>query len=218
MSPDSSPPEAPSQGAPRRIGGPLRFLAVTAMALVVLSVLWVRVAPWTDVPALNLAQWLLRSTAYTYLSDVRVGVDKLTVLSQPVPNATLNYMAPILLEKRVGGGDTNGLPLFLALLLASRSRRFVRHALAGYAVLAVTQACYLACTMLRELLRFGPEVIRHLGITPLQDYLFKAGYVFGGVIAPVLVPVLLWAWLERDALRALAPQLQHIVSGPAPRP
>ena len=103
-----------------------------------------------------------------------------------------------------------GLPLFLALLLASRSRHFFRRALAGYLILLIPQAFSLVFEILRQIMVAGGRA-GALGIDQWQMEGIAMGYQVGSLLLPTLAPVAVWLWLERDFFAAV------ILNGPAQR-
>ena len=177
----------------------IRFFIRVVIAFLVFTVLWWKGATWFCAPAIHLAAWVLQNHAYGWLAQVETAPNLLKVITYPVPLPHVPFAAGVVIPQKATD-NTNGLPLYLALLVGFRWRPLLVRALLGYAVLTCTQAAFLATAALRDLLRLGPAAIQSLGIAPWQAYWLKAGYVFGGVVLPVLVPVLLWAWFERKTL------------------
>jgi len=95
-----------------------------------------------------------------------------------------------------------GLPLFLALLLASRSRHLVRRVLAGYVLLLIPQAFSLIFAILKQIIVAAGSPAM-LGIAQWQMEGIALGYQFGSLLLPILAPVVLWLWFERSFFAAV---------------
>ncbi len=194
----------------------IRFFARVVVAFVLLTILWWKGAAWLCAPAIHLAAWVLQNHAYGWLAQAAAEPNVLKVMTYPVPLPHVPFAAGVVIPEKATD-NTNGLPLYLALLVGFRFRPILGRALIGYAVLTCSQAAFLAVAALRDLLRLGPAAIQSLGIAPWQQYWLKAGYVFSGVILPVLVPVALWAWFERKTLLQVLRTLPLAPTQPVPQ-
>ncbi len=94
-----------------------------------------------------------------------------------------------------------GTTLFLALLVASRSRKLFRRGLAGYAMLLIPQALSLVFVLLYQIIRVIPSPL--LGVAPWQLNGIAMGQLFGTVVLPTLAPVALWLWMDSEFLAGL---------------
>lgn len=97
---------------------------------------------------------------------------------------------------------TYGLAFFLALMLAARARWGA--ILAGAAVLLPFQSWGIAFDFLAQVgIRLGPEVAAQVGVAGWQAEVIALGYQIGSLILPSLVPVVLWAALNRQFIQGL---------------
>jgi hypothetical protein len=95
-----------------------------------------------------------------------------------------------------------GLPLFLALLLASRSQHFFRRAAAGYLILLLPQTFSLVFEILRQIMVAGgrPGLLR---VDQWQMEGIAMGYQLGSLLLPTLAPAALWLWFDRNFFNAV---------------
>lgn len=94
-----------------------------------------------------------------------------------------------------------GAPLLAALLLASRTRRLWWKLPSGLLVLVPFQAWGICFTWLMQVAALaGNETRDQTGFGPWASNLIAAGYQFGFLILPTLVPVLVWFAFERRVL------------------
>jgi hypothetical protein len=98
-----------------------------------------------------------------------------------------------------------GLALFAALMLASRATWW--KLVAGAVALLPFEAWGIAFDFLVQVgIKFGPQVSAQAGFSGAQREAIAFGYQLGSLIFPPLVPVVLWAALNRrfleDVLRA----------------
>lgn len=94
-----------------------------------------------------------------------------------------------------------GAPLLAALLLASRPRRWWWKLPAGLLVLVPFQAWGICFTWLLQVAVVAGEQTRgQTRFGPWETNLVAAGYQFGFLILPTLVPVLLWLAFDRRVL------------------
>lgn len=97
---------------------------------------------------------------------------------------------------------TYGLALFLALMLATRSRAW--KIFLGAAILLPFQAFSVAFDFLVQVaVLSGPDVAARAGLSGWQREVIAIGYQFGTLILPSLVPVLLWGVFNRAFIAGL---------------
>jgi hypothetical protein len=119
---------------------------------------------------------------------------------------------------------TFGLPLFVALMLASRAR--IWKILAGAAALLPFQAWGIGFDVLAKLgTQMGPAIAAQVGFSRGGLEAIALGYQVGSLLLPTLMPVVLWAAFCRQQLGMLAPALARTAalsprdrSGPAAPP
>ena len=121
------------------------------------------------------------------------------------------------LELRAPGGDigavlvevnpllyTFGLALFAALMLGARAKAW--KILLGAVALLPFQAAGVACDIFVQLaVKLGPEVATQAAFAAWQREAIALGYQASTLIFPTLVPVLLWALLERAFIARMMP-------------
>ena len=101
---------------------------------------------------------------------------------------------------------TYGLALFLALMLAARARW--RHVLLGAAILLPFQGWGIGFDLLAHLgVKLGPEVSAQAGLLGSREFIALA-YQVGNLIFPSVVPVILWAFFNREFIERLRPATQ----------
>jgi hypothetical protein len=97
---------------------------------------------------------------------------------------------------------TYGLAFFLALMLAARARWWTIPA--GIALLLPFQGWGIAFDFLAQIgIKLGPAVAAQAGLGGWRVEVIAIGYQIGTLILPCLVPVLLWAVLNRPFISGL---------------
>ena len=177
----------------------ISFFLRVVVALIAFTVAWWKLADWICAPALQMAASVLQNHAHGWLAQTFTEPNTLKAITYPLPAPPRPFSESVLVTQHATD-NTNGLPLFLALLVGSKARRAWLSVPVGYVVLTGAQAFFLVFSVLRDLLRLGPGAIEAMRIAAWQEYWIKAAYVFSGVVMPVLVPIALWAWFERKAL------------------
>jgi hypothetical protein len=89
-----------------------------------------------------------------------------------------------------------GLPLLIALLIASGAKRIFAKACAGALVLLPFQVWGVCLDWLKQV---GIET-EAASFSPMARELIAFGYQFGYLVLPALVPVLLWVAMDRQFL------------------
>ena len=174
------------------------FVAALAWFLA-LTVIWMQVSAWTSYPAAALAHIALGTGASQWVRAVhkepgRIEVDTRVVVPLPA-QGDRKGVAELIAEVETSR-YAYGLPLFLALLLATRGRHLVRKALAGYVILLVPQGFSLVFNILKQIIVAGGSPAT-LGAAAWQMEGIALGYQFGSLLLPTLAPVLLWLWFDR---------------------
>ncbi len=101
-----------------------------------------------------------------------------------------------------------GVPLFLGLILATPSswRNKLKRSVIGYCCLIPIQTWGLVCDALVVLVfKLDHSIGLQMGTTPLTRELLALSYQLGFLILPAIAPLLIWAFLSRDFLKALLP-------------
>ncbi len=201
----------------RRSSALLVFVASALVWMLALTLLWSKLSPWTSYPAAALSHVALEQAAPTWVRkvDQRTGVMQVeTAIAMPVPNAG-GRRADIVVEVDPGR-YAYGLPIFLALLLAARTRGRGWRAAAGYLLLLPAQAFSLTMFVLIQIVVYAQTDARILNVAQWQLEAIVYGYQIGSLVVPTLVPIMLWLWLDRQFFREV------VVSGwrrePQPQP
>lgn len=184
----------------------LRFFAETVFWFLVLVTLWMPISPWTSYPA----GWL---THFTLEEGARQWVRKVHRTPQLIEADTSIRVAVGGKDLRTGNAELvveadpsrygYGLPLFLALLIAARTRRIVARAAAGYVLLILPQAFATTMVLLRDMVAYGGGAA-NMGVAQWQLEAIGLGYQIGTLLLPTLAPIVLWLWFDRAFLAALA--------------
>jgi hypothetical protein len=97
-----------------------------------------------------------------------------------------------------------GLPLFVALTLAARQKRWWRALLIGYlAILPFIAWGVLADFLKNVAITASPLVASQTGFSPLQREMIAFAFQFGSLILPAVVPAVAWVLTHRPFLERL---------------
>jgi len=179
------------------------FLAAIAWFLVT-TLVWVQVSAWTSYPAAALTHIVLGNGAKDWVRTMHKTPGQLQVntrIKVPVADKAPGRGKAELVVETDPAHYAYGLPLFLALLLASRSPHMVGRAVAGYLILLVPQTFSLAFDILKQIMVAGNPA--SLGIAPWRMETIALGYQFGSLLLPTLAPIALWLWLDRAFFSAV---------------
>lgn len=182
----------------------LVFFASAIGWFLLTTLLWMQVSVWTSYPTASLAHVVLDNGAKYWVREVHKAPGHFEVDTR-IPVAVTGSTQERGIAELVAEADPSrygyGLPLFLALLLASRSRQLFRKTLLGYLILLIPQAFSLVFEILRQIMVAGgrPGV---LGIDQWQMEGIAMGYQVGSLLLPTLAPVALWLWFERAFVAA----------------
>lgn len=182
----------------RRPAGWVSFFIAALVWMVVLTLAWSKVSPWTSWPVGALAGFALEQGAPMWVRSVHhtpgtIEVD--TTIEKALPGAA-GRVAELTVEADPGR-YAYGLPIFLALLLAARSRGLAARALAGYLLLLPAQAFSLSMLVLMQMVLYAQTSTRVLRVPQWQMDAIVYGYQVGSLVVPTLVPIMVWLWLDR---------------------
>jgi len=97
-----------------------------------------------------------------------------------------------------------GLPLLVALFLATSEPHPVRRLLIAYAVLLPFQTWSVAAELLKNVgLTAGQSVAAQTGFGPWQREIIAFAYQFGALILPTVAPAVVWVLMHRRFLERL---------------
>lgn len=188
--------------------------ALSAFAGVVLfTLLWTKVSPWTSYPVAVISHMALERGTPMWVRTVRTTPGRIevdTTVEVAVDQAG-GRRAEISLDADPGR-YAYGLPIFLALLVAAsvsarkQAGGRLRRAVAGYLLLLPGQALSLVMFLLMQMAmaaRMDAAALR-VGGWELEAIVY--GYQLGVLVLPTLVPVLVWLWLDRQFFSAVIVQ------------
>jgi hypothetical protein len=182
------------------------FFLKGVLWLVALTALWAPVADWTMRPAATLAAVALQTAFPWWARGADYKGDTLELATRieiPVANAPRGARAELVAEAHPPHYGF-GLPMLLAMLLASGGRSLPRKLAIGIAALIPFQAFSIFFVLLKQVaLGSGPAATAQVALSPLQLNGIALGYQLGVLLLPTLVPIVLWLLLERQFLAAV---------------
>jgi hypothetical protein len=197
----SSPARLPR--AARALKSPLfRFVLRVIAWLPPAFLVWYVLAPVLLWPA----ELLCRAVAHATLADLVQRVEG--------HGGTLSFVTTLRPGEVASGGiltvDVNmllyafGLPLFVALTLATREPGTWRRLAVGYAALVPFVAWGVLADFLKNIaITAPPQVASQTGFGPLGRDIIAFAYQFGSLILPAVVPAVAWVLLHRAFLERL---------------
>jgi hypothetical protein len=176
------------------------FFASAISWFLVITPLWMQVSKWTSYPVATLSQIVLENSAGYWVRSVHYAPGSIEVETRIEVALAGNVSKGRGIAELVAQADpahyAYGLSLFVALLLASRSRHLLRQALAGYLILLVPQSFSLIFEILRQItVAAGRPGVLHIDQWQMEG--IALGYQVGSLLLPTLAPVALWLWFER---------------------
>jgi hypothetical protein len=182
-----------------------RFLLVSLVALLALIVPWYYLSPYLAAPVIAGAGELMQFgfrwvQGYERQGTVGILITTLQVFAPHNGGLVLADMAPEVDYRTYG----YGLALLWALLIASQPRKLAGKMALGVLILVPSQMIGMCFRWLRDaLLTGGTAVWQQTGLPNWVAEVIAFGYQFGYLMLTPLVPVLLWALLDREFLRKL---------------
>ena len=191
-----------------------RFFLMGLVWLVVLTAGWIAVSPWTSYPSALLARIGLEAGAPYWIRSVQLSPTRMDVETrlEVVTQGPAGKMRGEIDVSAKPGHYAYGLPVFLALLLAARSRALVRRALVGYLVLLPFQAFSLVFDLLKQMAMAAAGTPGALGVSQWQLEGIAYGYQFGVLVLPTLAPVAVWLLLDREFFQAIAAPWRQVAA------
>lgn len=176
------------------------FFAAAVLWLLVALAVWYPLRHWLVLPSAWLAREVMAAAFPRWVTGAQLEGSTQVLLT------TLRVWSA---DNRPGelAPEVNGLvyaygaPLLAALLLAGRTRRWWWKLPAGLLVLVPFQAWGICFTWLLQVAVVAADQTRgQTRFGPWATNLIAAGYQFGFLILPTLVPVLLWLAFDRRVL------------------
>ena len=177
-----------------------RFFSGAILWLLVALALWYPLRHWIVLPSAWLAREVMVAAFPRWVSGAQIDGGTqvlLTTLRVWSADTRLGELAP----EANGLVYAYGAPLLAALLLASRPRGWWWKLPVGLVMLVPFQAWGICFTWLLQVAVLAGEQTRdQTRFGPWASNLIAAGYQFGFLILPTLVPVLLWLAFDRRVL------------------
>lgn len=183
----------------------LRFFAETVVCFLILVALWTLVSAWTSYPAGWMTHFALEEGAKDWVRHVHRTPDRIEVdtrIRVRVNGPDMRKGPAELIVEADPSRYGYSLPLFLALLIAARSRRLVVKALAGYVLLLFPQALATTMTLLRDMVAYGGGA-SDMGVAQWQVEAIAFAYQTSTLLLPTLTPIVLWLLFDRAFLAAV---------------
>ena len=165
--------------------------------MVVLTLMWTKVSPWTSYPVAALSHFALEQGAPMWVRTVRKSPGAMEVETTVEIRDAGGRLGEISIDADPGR-YAYGLPIFLALLLAARGPGRLARALGGYVLLLPAQAFSLSFYVLMQMVLSAQASTRVLKVSQWQLEAIVYGYQVGALVLPTLAPIVLWLWLDRQ--------------------
>jgi len=181
------------------------FFTTALVLFLTLILLWMPVSKWTSYPTGWLTHLVLDQGARYWVRTVHTEPGRIEVetrIAIKMAGSNPNQGVAELVAEANPARYAYGLPLFLALLLASRGPRLLKKGLIGYLILLVPQTFSTVLEILRQIVVAGGRA----GAMAVDQWQLEAvamGYQVGSLLVPTLAPVVLWLWLERSFFQAV---------------
>lgn len=179
-----------------------RFVAIAIGAMIGLTALWFWLSPWLTYPVAVLSEFVLNTSVPMWVRSAQMHPGEIvvnTAVDILIPNGGGRKAAAKLIADPAR--FAYGLPIFLALLLASwavtRRTGIIQRALLGYVLLLPAQAFSLVTFLLMQLASAARFDERTLRVEAWQLEVLAYGFQVGSLVLPTLVPVLVWLLLDR---------------------
>jgi hypothetical protein len=188
----------------RRPSSLTAFFVTAIVGFPLLTLAWMQVSRWTSYPVGGIAELFLGHAADDWIRSIEQAPGTFEVdtrIAVTVPGQKARGTAELVVEADPAR-YAYGLPLLIALLVAARSRHFLRKAVTGYALLLFPQAFSLSFDVLRQIVVVGGTPAR-LGIAQWQMEAIALGYQIGALLLPTVAPALIWLWFERPFFAAV---------------
>lgn len=164
------------------------------------TAVWMQVSAWTSYPVAQLTHFTLNIGADYWVRSVHVEpglIEADTRIAVKAFDPAGKRRDADLVVQSDPARYAYGLPLFIALMLASRSRQIGKRVFAGYGVLLLPQTFSLVLELLRQIVVTGGTASA-LVVDQWQMECIALGYGVGSLLLPTIAPVMLWLWFERD--------------------
>lgn len=177
------------------------FLLKAAMWLPLCLAFWYWQAQWLNGPAALLSSWLMHYYFPEWVESAEWAhrtVILATTLKLDITSAVQDgkFAAMVVEANPLIYGY--GLPIFVALSLASGDTKRLKKLIFGALILIPFQVWGVCFDLLKQVaITAGPAVNNQLGFDPWQREGIAFGYQLGTLILPTLAPIVIWLSLNR---------------------
>lgn len=177
-----------------------KFSTSALLWLAVALAIWYPMREWMLLPAGWLAKQIMTASFPAWVAGAEIEGSTQVLLTRLRVWGSGGRVGELAPEVK-GLVYAYGSPLLAALLLASRTRRLWWKLPVGLLALVPFQAWGICFAWLMQVAALaGNETRDQTGFGPWATNLIAAGYQFGFLILPTLVPVLVWFAFERRVL------------------
>jgi hypothetical protein len=181
-----------------------KFTLLALLGIVAFSLLWVNTGSYISMPAAYLTKWILEDFARGWVNFVSIENGLLVLNSSiEIMNAQTGWRrGEVMIEESFARYAYCFSILFSLILAISRKNVFTRF-LIGYIALIPLQAFSLTFYSLMQLC---VAVSMDLSLLKINAFAFNVliyFYQFGTLIMPVLAPVIIWLYIDKDLIKQL---------------
>lgn len=175
------------------------FLLRTLLWLPLSFVAWYFASAVLIVPLRFLSSMVFSLTIPDVVTAVEQGDRLLTFVTGLLPAGAAPAGEAVLLIEVDPLIYSFGLPLFVALQLATQGERWGLKILTGYLVLLPFQTWSVCLDVMKQIaITLGPDIAAQAGAQNWPREAIVLGYQFGTLILPTVVPFVLWLGLNRE--------------------
>lgn len=180
------------------------FLLRILLWLPVCFVVWYLAAAVLIAPLRFLASMVFSLVMPDVVTAVEQGGNLLTFVTGLVPVGAATDGKAVLLIEINPLMYSFGLPLFIALQLATKGEHWGWKALIGYLALLPFQTWSVCLDVIKQVaITLGPDIAAQAGAQEWPREAIVLGYQFGTLILPTVVPFMLWLWMNRTEVEKM---------------
>lgn len=180
------------------------FALLALLGIVGFSLLLIYVGSYITIPAAYLTKWILEDFARSWVNFVSIENGLLALNSSlEIMNEQTGWRRGELIIEESYSRYGYGLSVFFSLVLAISRKNVFTRILKGYIALIPMQAFSLTFYFLLQLC---VAVNMDLSVLRMSEFAFNVliyFYQFGALIMPVLAPVIIWLYIDRDLIKQL---------------
>ncbi|WP_287919037.1 exosortase H-associated membrane protein [Comamonas sp.] len=183
----------------------LRNFAILALlGIVVFSALWIYVGRYFSIPAAYLTKWILEEFARGWVNYVSIDGGFLILNSSiELLNEQTGWRRGEVMVEENFTRYTYSFSISFSLFLAMSRKNLLVRVLKGYVALIPLQAFSLTFLFLMRLCISVDMDLSLLRINGFALSMLIYFYQFGILILPVLAPVIIWLYIDKDLIKQL---------------